>query len=310
MIRKGKKGHYKVTLAALLCTAVSAEVAIAQHGVDVQRLSAREEHLDALETYSKLPKRQRTNEATIASARSAWALSLPDLAIERFEMILADRRVPESERARVLLSHAIIDFQEERYQLSLQYVREALKLLKEPSPLRGRLWLLSGENSYQLGQYGPASEAYTNAANEAEEEYQADIHYRLGLTGLRLGNKADAASNFERVPLGSERAPGSLRHLTQIALELGEYEKAELWLTTGRREFPENFIDSWVDYALVQVAIHQDDAEKVKSLLATAESKYPPSDEWLTLLHAAAEAYQWRRVQTKPEDLTWNLTPQ
>ena len=55
-----------------------------------------------------------------------------------------------------------------------------------------------------------------------------------------------------------------------------------------------DFLDSWVDYALLQVAINQGAADEVKSIQLEASKKYPPSDHWLNLLNAAAESFVWK----------------
>lgn len=288
-----KLANLALLSALLLKLALPAE---AQHPIDVQRLTAKGSHLEALKAYQKLPKRRTTTEASVSAAKSAWALGLPDMAIEEFDRALKDETLPAEQRALILLSKGIIEFQEGRFQLATVYADRASKILRDPSSLRGRVWLLWGESLFRQKQYPAAEDRYIKALSEVRAEELPSANYYLGVCRLNLGRPEDAKNNFESIPLDSEHAPSAVRFLAQISLDAGLTPRASFWLSTGREQFPESFLDSWVDYALVRIAIEDGDIKRVRTLREQAMGKYAPSDHWLNLLEAAAEAFEWEQL--------------
>ncbi|MCB0332247.1 MAG: tetratricopeptide repeat protein [Bdellovibrionales bacterium] len=275
--------------------------AFAQHPIDVQRQSAQGEHFSALVTYEKLPRRTVNAGAQLSAAKSAWALGLSQRAIEDFEEILRKYKLSPSEQARIFLSRGMIEYQEGRYQVAALYAEKLTTALKQESPLRSHGWFLWGESLFQLGSYGAAAQKYTSALSEADESSIPDIHFRLGRSHVLLGQLDEAKSHFEQIPLGHERTPEAIRHLAEIALDQQQYAQASFWLTKGKEEYPDEFLDSWVDYALVRVAHSQGDTEKMEQIREEAEKRYPPSDSWFTLLNASAEGSFWMRREETAE---------
>ncbi len=269
-------------------------VAGAQHSIEVQRRSADADHLAALVSYEQTPKRTRSTEARIAAGRSAWALSMPERALEEFERVLADGKIDPVEQARLHLSVGIIHFQEGRYQIAAMKAERVVELLKTPGPLRSKANFLWAESLSRLGSLGQAAERYEAALLEAPTEDRPDIHFAFGVCARSLGMSDRAQGHFEKVPLQHERTAMAIRNLAELALEAKSYANAGVWLARGRADYPDRFLDSWTDYALVRVAIHGGDLEEVRELRAQAQTKYPPSDGWLTLLNAEAEAYEWK----------------
>ena len=265
----------------------------AQHPIDVERSSAEGEHLQALAEFDRMPARRATSAAIIAAGKSAWALSLPSRAQREFDRALLSPDLDPEQRSRLLLSRGILDYQEGRYQVAGVYAEKAVQLQKEASPLRGQCWLLWGDSLVRLGQQGAAQDKYMQALQESEGDSIPGIHFRLGMTQLSLGRLDEARAEFEQVPLRHEQAAPAIRSLAEIALQQGQYEQAAFWLERGRALFPERFLDSWVDYALVQVAVGNHDKERVRELQVAATKKYPPSDYWYTLLSSAVEAFLW-----------------
>ncbi|RMG40475.1 MAG: tetratricopeptide repeat protein [Candidatus Dadabacteria bacterium] len=283
-----------VLMAVSSCpTAVQAE-----HPIDIQRKTAEGNYFDALVSFQSLPRRRLTTGAILAAAKSAWGLGLVGKATEFFEKALADQSLDSTTRARIYLSRGIIEFQEERYRVAMLYAEKAIALL-EAGPLRARSWMLWGESLYQLGSWGAALTKYDRALEEADPTLKGEIHFKYGRCALRLGEQQTAREHFEQVPVDSERTPEAIRYLALIALDLHEYKTGDFWLKKGREEFPEQFLDSWVDYAMLQVAIEQDNIQAVRKIRSAAAKKYPPSDPWFTLLDAAAEIYEWEGAQSK-----------
>lgn len=271
------------------------ECASAQHPIDVQRKAAEGEYFHSLLAFEKMPKRKATTSARIAAGKSAWALGLTDRAIQEFDNALHDQTLDKVTRARLFLSRGIIEFQEERYQTALLYAQRAAAGL-ESGPLRARIWLLWGQALSKTGSLGAAKEKLTQAYTEANKEDLAEIDYLLGDCALKLGQAEAARAHFESVPLNHERTPDAIRALAKIAIDSGNMESAKFWLRRGRSDFPDNFLDSWVDYALVQVAIKERDTAAVKSIVEQAQGRYAPSDFWLNMLNAAAETHRWQQV--------------
>jgi tetratricopeptide (TPR) repeat protein len=274
------------------CLFVAAGAA-AQHPIDVQRKVMKGSYLDALALYDKMPRRQVTTEATVAAGKAAWALSLPERAIEEFERALQDKNLGAVERARLALSRGIIEYQEGRYQVAILYAEKAIGNLAKESPLQAKAWLLWGESLARLNSFGAAEHKYQKALAASLPAERPDVHFLLGVCQMRLGRPNDARDNFERVPLQHARTSMAIRNLAAISLDEKRFRQAEFWLKKGRAEYPDNFLDSWVDYALLRAAAEAKDLDAVKAIQSDAQKKYPPSDQWLTLLNAAAESFAW-----------------
>lgn len=289
-----------------LILAVLAIPAEAQHPIDVERSAAKAEYFQALVAFDKLPARRATPEAIVAAAKSAWALGLAERAIREYDRALRDDTLDALQRARLLLARGIIDYQEGRYQVAALFAEKGVAALLEDNALKAQIWLLWAESLVKLNSYGAAEEKYISASQHAAEASRAEIYFLLARCQLNLGKWEEARLNFEQVPLRHERAAAAMRHLAEIALQQRRHEQASFWLQKGREDFPDEFLDSWVDYALVKAAIDRGELKKVQELQQRAEQKYPPSDTWLVLLNSAAEAFYWSesaRARPGPEIL-------
>lgn len=275
---------------------VLANRAGAEHPIDVQRLAAKGDYMKALSTYDSMPERRRTTYSSIAAARSAWALGLTNRAVEEFERVLQDNSVSKVDRGRVLLSRGIIEFQEGRYPTAAVFADRSARELEQPSSLRAKVWLLWGQSLMRMASWAPAEEKALKALEEGSDEDLGEIHYTIGVVQQMLGRNTEARQHFEKVPLEHERTPLAIRNLAEIALEDGRYEDVLFWLDKGRKDYSDNFLDSWVDYTAVEAAIGMDDVEKVRSVRAEAARQFPPSDKWFNLIEAAAEGYEWKRL--------------
>lgn len=277
----------------ILCTNIRV---LAQHPIDVQRLTAEGEYLKALSVYDALPDRRKTTYAIISAGRSAWALGLYNRAIGEFEKALQDETLEKVDRARILLSRGIIEFQEDRYPTAALFADRASQELDQPSILRAKVWLLWGQALQKMNAAAPAEEKLKKALEEASDEDLGEVHYSFGLAEEALGKNKEAKDHFERVPLDHEKTPLAIRHLASISIQDGRYSDALFWLEKGRKDFRDSFLDSWVDYTQVQAAIGLNDVERVRSIRIDAGKQYPPSDKWYNLLEAAAESFEWKRV--------------
>lgn len=284
-------------LLIVLCSVATG--AAAQHPVDVQRYMARGEYFEALTTFEQLPQRRITTDTRIAAAKSAWALGLMDRAAQELDAALKDDSLPRDERARQTVSRGIIEFQEGRYQDSILYAEKALSLVSGPSPLRARALCLWGQALFKTKAYGAAEEKLTEALKISPESDEAEMRFIRGQIRFRLAKYQDAQADFETIPLDHDRAPLAIRYLARLALEQGNFEGAGFWLTKGRQEFPDYFVDSWVEYARMRIAAQTGDRATMSKLLEQAQKQYPPSDPWIVLAAATAEIGVWQSTESK-----------
>jgi len=266
---------------------------MADHPIEVQRKSARGEHFEALVLYDRLAQRNMTPDARLAAAKSAWALGLVDKAVAEFDHLIVQDELTTYEQGRIHLMRSILEYQEQRYQVSTLYAERAVKALSAGT-LRGKAWLVWGDSLQELGKNGDAQEKYTKAIEELVVDERPEAYYRMGLNLLRLGKSTEAQAAFENVPLGHARTPSTIRELARIALDNEEFDNAAFWLARGRSDYPDHFLDSWVDYALIRIGQEQGELKKVREMQKQVQEKYPPSDSWLTLLLASSEVFEWK----------------
>lgn len=282
-----------ITIGLLLCLTLIS-TAQAQHPVEVQKYLAQGEYFEALKTYYALPKRRISNETRIAAAKSAWALSLTSDAIAEFDQVLRDPNLDPVTRADVTLIRGVIEFQEGRFQEANLYAEKAYDLLPQASALRARALILWGQALLRAKAYGAAEEKFSQAITEASDNDLSEAHYWAGNVRYKLGQLDLARKDFESIPMGHDRTAGAIRYLARIALDTRQYKSVEFWLTKGRAEYPDQFLDSWVDYALVQVASHNGDYKAISSQLERIRKDFPASDSWVPLVEAEAELGSWR----------------
>lgn len=269
-------------------------IVAAEHPIDVQRKAASGDYMAALVSYEKLPKRTTTTQARIAAAKSAWALSLPDRALEEYDGAVRQGGLSPIDQARICLGKGIIQHQEGKHQLAILQVQKALILLPQPSPLRAQVYALWGEALADSRAFAPAEERYTQAILEADPESKPELFFLLGRVQVELGKYDAARENLERIPLSHDRAADGLRLLARLATEQNSFAAAARWLERGRHDFPDAFLDSWTDYIMLRGAIERGDKDALHLIRTQAETRYPASDPWLALMVAAAEEYEWK----------------
>jgi tetratricopeptide (TPR) repeat protein len=221
-------------------------------------------------------------------------LGLADRAAKEFDIALRNPKLSLEQRVRTILSRGIIDFQEQRYLLAAQFAEKATQILQarqlDQTELAGRAWLLWGEALAKQGSFGEAENRYHNAITTVEPEMRGETYYLLGQCQFQLGKFDDAKESFEHVPLKHDRTGQTIRYLAKIALHTRHYADAEFWLKKGRAEYSEQFLDSWVDFALGKSAQEQGNDSAIRQVVDGALQRYGPSDGWVTLLEAQTAA--------------------
>ncbi len=281
----------QLLVAALICA-----TCFAQHPSEVQMLTAANQHFEALVANQKLPERRETIESAAAAARSAWALSLPEIARAEFDLALrlgGENKLDPVDRARILFSRGIIEFQEGKPELAALFSERAYNDLEIAGPLRSQVLSLWGESLFKMENYSAAEEKYTQAIEESEASDLSDLHFLLGRCLLKLGRFRESREHFEAISINDQRSPEAIRELARLALDDGDPEAVIFWLSKGRELYENNFVDSWVDYALVRAATQNGDKELVRKVRSNARQRFAPSDSWLVLLEATAENFEW-----------------
>lgn len=290
-------------LLILLSLLIFASVAICQTPSDIEKLASEGDYFHAMVKFEALPRKKQTTDALIAAGRSAWALSLPKLAIERLEAALAKADldgsvVAPSERARVMLYRGIIEYQEDRFQTAVAYAERAIQSLDEPSTLRAKALLLQGEALEQQSMFANAEKKLVQAMAEGSQQDLPNIAFALARTQRKLGKNDDAIEVLKSVPIDHERAHEALRLIADILFSQGKDSDGAFWLAKGKELFPDSFVDSWVSYGLLRGAIANKNTDQVIEISKNAASRYAPSDYWFTLLDALAESYLWTGAQS------------
>jgi tetratricopeptide (TPR) repeat protein len=283
---------YIIALAAALC-----QQAAAEHPIQIERLTADKKHFEAVIASGRVPVTQMTYNASMALAKSLWALGLVDQSEAHFDELLTSGHVKsdKTEQARIYLAKGIIELQEGRFQVAAMQAEKAFQRL-EQSPLRGEVLYLWAEALSHQELYGAALPKYTQALLEADPRSKDEMLFRTGQCERLLGKNAEAREHLEQVSLESIDGARALRALAEIEVTDKQFEKGAFWATKGRELFADDFLDAWVDYALVLGAISKGDDVEVKRLMEQANNRYPPSEQWLVVLNATAESFLWRKV--------------
>ena len=270
------------------------QTVFAEEPISVQLLASRGEYYQALLTYEKLPKRKVTVDSKIAAARAAWALNLHDRATELFDQALESPTLSGTDRARIYLSRGIIELQQEHYQMASLLGKKAAEQLQEEGPLKAKIQLLIGQAQFNLKNYGDAYAVLSSSVGSSDGDDEGEAQFLLGQCALSLNRLEDAETHFRAVPYGHERTAATFKKLAEVNLQLARPEKVKFWIEKGQKEYPDQFIDSWSEYALLESAIGMNDVEKMRVIRTEANQKYTPSDFWLSLINAATENKEWQ----------------
>ncbi len=273
------------------------KVALADHPIQVERFSAEGKHFEAIISAGRVPPVQMTHTASMAFAKSLWALGLSDQSEERFDELLASKtaRADKVEQARIYLAKGIIALQEERAQVAALQAEKSFERLEAASQLRGEVQYLWAEALARQELYGAALSKYLAALEEADPRSKDEILFRTAECERLLGKNTDARTHFEQVSLEGKDGPAALRALAEIEVAEKQFEKGAFWVNKGRELFADSFLDAWVDYALVLGAAAKGDDAEVKQLVTEANNRYPPSEQWLIILNATAESFLWQK---------------
>jgi tetratricopeptide (TPR) repeat protein len=140
---------------------------------------------------------------------------------------------------------------------------------------------------------GKACERFSQARTEVSAEYTPEITFELARCLEQLGRVQEAEEWYQQIPLSFDRAAEGVRSLVALALDRGDFQQAEFWISKGRELFPAAFMESWVALADARIAIGRNDSTAALAALTAAEARFPPSDPSLQLMRADVERFLW-----------------
>jgi tetratricopeptide (TPR) repeat protein len=215
---------------------------------------------------------------------------------------LRSENLDVDERSRITLSRGIIEFQEERYQEAGLFAEKAVSLLPEKAPLRGRALLLWGQSLIKANEYSNAEEKLWRAFAEAAPADRSDAAMSLGTVQWKLGKLSDAQRALKTIPTDHPQAAEAIRLLANISLQTEQSSRARFWLEKGRSDYSEFFVDSWSDYAQMNVALKDGDLSRARKVFDQAQKRLPPSDAWLIVMQASLEQAEWKERTNTQRD--------
>lgn len=270
----------------------------AQHSIDVEKKTQSGDWLEALTAYKKMPTRKVTASTALSAAKSAWALGLVDLAKKEYDRALvldsSTAQLSTESRARIYFSRGVIELQEGNYQGAIVYAEKADKLVREEGPLHSEINQLWGEALFKSNKPQLALRKLEDALMGVSDENSGDLHYSIGSAAMVLGQLDKAEDHLTKIPVRHARSALAIKSLGIIALENRRYQEVIFWLNKGREEYPDAFLDSWVDYALTKSYSAIGEPQKATETASKASAMYPPSDGWLILLQSISEQAKWR----------------
>jgi len=264
-------------------------------------LSARGDHFQALLTFSAKSADSLSNADRLAAARSAWSLGLVDRARTLWDEVLADTAIDKSERARLLLSRAMLELQEGQYEQARAFSEEGARKL-EQSDLRAQFWLVIAESLREQGIHSAALAYYEKAAAESATASKSESSYLLGECQARLGQLSQARQSFTAIPISAPPAAKGLRRLIELDLRDGDFQSTLTWLKEGYQSFPAEFDDPWLSYAKVISLVGVNQAKEARLSLASFKAKFSADNSWYQLAEAAVVAHDFTSSQLPEPD--------
>ena len=287
------------TLHALIFLITTTSLALAELPIDIQRASASGHYLEALVRFSRLPRQKITTASLAAAGESAWALNLPERADEFYARVLQDKTISKQARAEAQLARGIIAFQERRFVVARMFAESILETLDEPSSLRAKGLVLNAEAQFELGAYAAALPLYKRGFAEGTADLQYGLLYRLGVCLQRLGLFTESAEYLERVPLEHQDAGRSLQLLAEISYDQKNYTQALEWLAAARERYPDRFLDSWVEFMVIQSELALGKVSDAEKHLQQALGRFGAGDLWVTLAQGSLASRQLLQRQAR-----------
>jgi tetratricopeptide (TPR) repeat protein len=235
-------------------------------------------------------------------------LGLANQAASYFDEALRfpEQTISQEDRARVNLMRGVIEYQEHRLDTAVIYAQESLKSAEEIPGLLNAVHLLLGDIASAKNDYKIAQAHYEQALQDVAPSEKGEVEYRLGNILASQHQDEAAIAAYQRVPVDSVKAPEAIRSIAKLEFDSGKFNDVKFWLNKGRTDYPDRFLDSWVDYVLVESALRLHDIESADEVAVRARASFPPSEGWMVLLEGSLEKAKWddSRKDTNKEKLS------
>ncbi|RME62280.1 MAG: hypothetical protein D6780_00040 [Candidatus Dadabacteria bacterium] len=288
------KKFFLLILPLFLQLCFNLSFAFALHPRDVVSEKEKGNYLRAIEIFKQLPKRQQSASSLVAVAEAYWALGLNKEADKYFSQALTFKNLSKKKRAYLWISRGVIEFQKHNFTLAVLYAKKALPLTNEFPLLKARAELLIGDSLFEQENFSSAEKHYKEALKYSAKDEKPAVYYRLGETALKIGALNKALNYYKMVPINYSKGVKSLKKLAFIYTKLKDYKNALEAIQTGKKLYPDEFEDSYIDYLYLLSALKAGKQKLAEQILQKAEKDYPASDNWLLLMKSEKELAYWR----------------
>jgi len=249
--------------------------------IGVKELSEQGRYFDSILLY-KENESVRSLGDTLAVAKSAWAIGLVDEARIRWDQALEHPDCKGVERARVLLSRAIMELQEGSYDRARGFAEEGSTLVNS-SELRGELNFVIAEALYSQGMYSLAERYYEKVSKEGSKERVQESLLKLSKVMNKLGRFADARKVLTLIELTSSITPHALDELIILDSKNRNFSGVRTWVEEGRSSFPSEFRSSKISYIHAQSLIKEGLLVEAEEEISYISMNSKENDAWLQL---------------------------
>jgi tetratricopeptide (TPR) repeat protein len=264
---------------------------IAQHPGDIEKAFAENNFLKSFKLFFQLEERNRTARLYRIAAESAWGLGLQTEAIKILDELFVTIRGSREDKNWALLTKAIILFQEKKFKDCASVLDSLEQRIMQSDSLQGELLGLRAQLYAIQNQKNVAIDLLKEAIVLVNDKSKEDFALVLGTLLFKLGKFDESKLYLTQVPPNHEEAFRATKLLTEISLNQGKLEEANLWIEEGLRVHPQDLYDSYTDFMKVKIAIATNDKNKVKKLVNRIQEKYPNTDHWKSLIDAKYEIF-------------------
>ncbi|HMO16755.1 MAG TPA: hypothetical protein PKA63_02770 [Oligoflexia bacterium] len=262
--------------------------------LSVKELSDQGKHLDAIIALNN-DEMSRPLGDILSAARSAWALGLIKEARLRWDEALGHPDCSGVERARALLSRAIMELQEFNFEEARAFGEEGSSLIGA-SDLRGQLNYVLGEALFAQGLYSLSEGYYERSAIEATKDTRQEALIKLATVQEKLGRASDARKTLVKVELSSSLTPVALKRLISIDSDSGNSAGVRTWIEEGRTAFPSEFHTTRISYGNARAMLQDGLIEEAEEEISRLSKDARENDTWLQLGRALIEEYHAKNI--------------
>lgn len=233
---------------------------------EITRLAKQGRHLEAVRAWLALDKADRSDELKVYVAESAWAVGDVWLARSLWDELESDVEIDSIDRARILLSRGVMEFQENSLSIALDYAERAEKLL-EPSELQAQVQLLAAEVLKEQGNTDEALLKLQDIEDHCERETAAEAKLMEGQLLLKQGQYQAARKALARADLLAE-SWNAHEALIEVNLKLKNYERVLELIDEAQSRFERESSEDKVTYWKVQSLLELGQVSEAEGIVA------------------------------------------